>query len=278
MLINAHLKGHEFDLLTLAELFHEGDPAVAGDHEGYCLSFTVPDELYDNGSRLYDAASVLLRRVNGVTRTLNSDFRPVALTGRFSDEDGRQHQVVLVDTAEARERANPITVSGGAAQPPPPPAPGPGYVQLAQTHPDIVEVLDIFGAADPAPNWAELYKIHEILLDNVPEFYQRGWVTRDQISAFTASANRKEVSGELARHARLKGDPPKRTMTLVEARQADRFSGHYVAGLAGFSLKPLTFRPKLCGVDAQEATSVRVSSSLPLCRAAFLQVAVDRQG
>jgi hypothetical protein len=49
--------------------------------------------------------------------------------------------------------------------------------------------------------------------DNVPEFYQRGWVTRDQISAFTASANRREVSGELARYARLKGDPPKRTMT-----------------------------------------------------------------
>jgi Ser/Thr protein kinase RdoA (MazF antagonist) len=29
----------------------------------------------------------------------------------------------------------------------------------------------------------------------------------------------REVSGDLARHARLKGDPPKRTMTLVEARQ-----------------------------------------------------------
>jgi hypothetical protein len=53
----------------------------------------------------------------------------------------------------------------------------------------------------------------------VPGFYQRGWVTRDQISTFTASANRREVSGDLARHARLKGDPPRRTMTLGEARQ-----------------------------------------------------------
>jgi hypothetical protein len=32
-------------------------------------------------------------------------------------------------------------------------------------------------------------------------------------------ANRSEVSGDLARHARLKGDPPRRTMTLGEARQ-----------------------------------------------------------
>jgi hypothetical protein len=179
----------------------------------------APDEFLDDGSRLYDTALVLLRRVNGVARTLRSDFRPVALTGRFSDETGRQHQVVLVDTAEARARANPVTVSVDGAQPAPLPAPGPGYVQLTQTHPDVAEVFDILGNADPAPSWAELYKILEVLLDSVPEFYQRGWVTRNQVSAFTASANRREVSGELARHARLKGDPPKGTMTLVEARQ-----------------------------------------------------------
>jgi hypothetical protein len=219
MLIKAHLQGHEFDLLTLAELFREGDPAVASDDEGYCLSFTAPDGLLDDGTRLSNAASMLLCRVNGVARTLSSDFRPVALTGRFSDETGRQHHVVLADTAEARARANPVTVSMGGEQPLPPPALGPGYVQLAQTHPDVAEVLDILGNADPAPDWSDLYKIHEVMLDNVPGFYERGWVTKDQIGAFTASANRKEVSGDLARHARWKGDPPKRTMTLVEARQ-----------------------------------------------------------
>jgi hypothetical protein len=43
MLIKARLRGHEFDLLTLAELFREGDPAVASDDEGYCLSFTASE-------------------------------------------------------------------------------------------------------------------------------------------------------------------------------------------------------------------------------------------
>jgi hypothetical protein len=219
VLIKARLTAHEFDLLTLAELFGAGDPAVAADDEGYYLSFSVPDELFGDGGRLHDAASVLLRRVNGVARTLSSDVRPVGLTGRFSDQSGRHHQVVLADSAEVRARANPVTVSVGGEQPPAPPAPGPGYVQLAQTHPDVAEVLDILGNADPAPDWSALYKVHEILLDNVPAFYQRGWVTRDQISTFRASANRSEVSGGLARHAWLKGDPPRRTMTLGEARQ-----------------------------------------------------------
>jgi hypothetical protein len=91
----------------------------------------------------------------------------------------------------------------------PPAATGPGYVQLAQTHPDVAKVLDILGKADPAPEWSDLYKVLEIVLDNVPGFYLRGWVTKDAISAFTGSANRKGVSGYLARHARFKGDPPK---------------------------------------------------------------------
>jgi hypothetical protein len=131
---------------------------------------------------VYDAASVLLRRVNGVARTLSSDVRPVGLAGRFNDERGRQHQVVLADSAEVRARANPVTVMVGGEQPPPPPAPGPGYVQLAQSHPDVAEVLDVLGTADPAPDWSDPYKVHEIMLANVPGFYQRGWVTRDQMS------------------------------------------------------------------------------------------------
>ena len=120
MLIKARLKGHEFDLLTLAGLFGEGDPGVATDDEGYYLRFTAPDELFRDGGGLHDAASVLLRRINGVAPTLSSNVRPVGLTGRFSDQSGRHHQVVLADSAEVRARANPVRMSVGGAQPPMP--------------------------------------------------------------------------------------------------------------------------------------------------------------
>ena len=120
MLIKARLNGHDFDLLTLAELFGEGDPTVATDDEGYYLRFTAPDELFRDGGGLHDATSVLLRRINGVAPTLSSNVRPVGLTGRFSDESGRHHQVVLADSAEVRSRANPVRMSVGGAQPPMP--------------------------------------------------------------------------------------------------------------------------------------------------------------
>ena len=35
MKVKARLAGHEFDLVTLGELFREGDPTVAADSEGY---------------------------------------------------------------------------------------------------------------------------------------------------------------------------------------------------------------------------------------------------
>jgi hypothetical protein len=65
VLIKAGLKGHEVDLLTLAELFQEGHPAVATNEDGYHRRFTVPHEFRNSGG-LHDAASVQLRRVSGI--------------------------------------------------------------------------------------------------------------------------------------------------------------------------------------------------------------------
>jgi hypothetical protein len=83
----------------------EGDPAIAADDEGYHLSFTAPDELFHDAERLQATASVLLRRVNGLGRVFDRELLPVGLVGRFSDETGQQQQVVLADSAEARDRA-----------------------------------------------------------------------------------------------------------------------------------------------------------------------------
>jgi len=223
MLIKARLKGHDFDLITLAELFREGDPAVSADDEGHYLSFVAPDELLDDGARLYEVASLLLHQVNGVARVRSSHFRPVRLVGRFSDDARRQHAVVLAETAEARVRAFSAAVAVDGQQPPAPPAAGPSYVQLARTHLDVAEVLEILGKANPAPDWVELYKVFEIVRDSVgglKPLERQGWVTAAALDAFTASANRPDISGAQARHARTSPKPPrKRTMTLIEARQ-----------------------------------------------------------
>jgi hypothetical protein len=153
MMIKARLTGHEADLITLGELFREGDPVVAADQEGHYLGFVAPDQLIDNGARLYEFASSLLLHVNGVGRLRSSEFRPVRLTGRFDDDAGRQHAVVLAETAEVRAFALPVTVLINGQQAPAPLPPGPRYVQLAATNSDVAEVLRILGNAGQEPAW-----------------------------------------------------------------------------------------------------------------------------
>jgi hypothetical protein len=53
-----------------------------------------------------------------------------------------------------------------------------------------------------------------------------GWTTKADLSAFTGSADHNRVAGiHEARHARMSGDLPKRTMTREEAQG-------YIRGLA----------------------------------------------
>jgi len=232
VLIKAYLKGWESDLLTLADLFREGDPAIAADDDGYYLSFTAPDELFRDTGRLQATASVLLRRVNGLGRMLDNEFLPVGLIGRFSDETGQQQQVALADSAEARGRAFAAVVATEGEQPPvpaSPPPPGPGYMQLAGADSDAAEVLAILGEPDSPRDWFDLYKVLEIVSKNVtglpglkglPLLKKMGWVPAAQLEAFTASANHQGISGGQARHARMSGTPsPRLMMTLIEAQQ-----------------------------------------------------------
>lgn len=237
--VKAWLSGHPFDLQTLAELFASGDTRVVKEGEDYALTSTEIDNRPD-GVPFHELAPIVLQRVNGLARVLRGDdYRPVGLTGRYQEGDGNHH-VVSADVAEARARAYPVTVVVGSAtlearahmsavggvtrdgaptsQPAPP---GPSYLALVDSHPHLAEVLDLMGADTKTPTWVELYKVYEIIRDDVrpDKIETRGWATGTEISAFTASANRSDVSGTGARHARQSGGPPKRTMTINDGRQ-----------------------------------------------------------
>ena len=102
---------------------------------------------------------------------------------------------------------------------PDPPSPVSGYLALGDTDPVVQEVLAIMGKEGPL-DWVELYKVYEVVRDAVrPQtIVGLGWATKATESAFTGSANRPDVSGEGARHARMSGDTPKNRMTLEDGR------------------------------------------------------------
>jgi hypothetical protein len=89
---------------------------------------------------------------------------------------------------------------------------------LADANPDVAEVLQLM-AKEPL-GWDDLYKVHEIIRDSIrpTKLTDVGWTDKITDSAFTGSANRADVSGDEARHARSSGPTPKHTMTIRQGR------------------------------------------------------------
>jgi hypothetical protein len=123
-----------------------------------------------------------------------------------------------------------------------PPRPAVEYAQLADKHPDVKDALAILGKPG-RPNWVDLYKVFEIVRDNVDstrlgkgdkekKLVDTGWVTRPDLKTFGTSANHQLASGDDARHARMPG-APKRVMSLEEGTQ-------FIRDLVGRWLSELT--------------------------------------
>lgn len=244
MTVRALLDGHQVDLQEIAELFPDGDPRVAArpDEDGqYYLESAALDPVFADAEKMHDAAAALLIRLNGAARLQSDNFRPVRLAGRYdrpSASGGTESTIQITDTAHARDRVVVVAVEGiesgervgtptvsvdgkrvdqqgGGAR----------YLTLAATHSDVAELLALAGNAEQL-DWIELYKVFEIVKDAVSggkDGIQALVATLDvpehDIKRFTGSANRPDVSGPDARHARMPGARPKETMTLPDGRR-----------------------------------------------------------
>lgn len=217
----AWLEGHEFDLQDLAKLLPDGETRVIHEDDRYYLASSAIDNPSD-GESFHEVARAVLAHVNGLGRTNEPSFRPVALSGLYDDGDGR---IVAAATAklELRARLTAEAEVAGAQEiiPSPTPQAGPGRVKLATSNTDVAEALTIMGQPDPL-GWVAMNKVYEIIKHSLikPDTIERlGWATKDQISAFGASANLPSVSGEKARHARPIGGTPQHSMSEAQGRQ-----------------------------------------------------------
>lgn len=233
----AELEGHSFDIDALARHFPSGEPRIVVIDEGTFLAAEL-DDLFNDAGRLVEAATEHLDRLNGYAVLMDAGYRRVRLRNKFFRESNPAHvhvvvhdeararesvTVVMLGTAEERATAFGVTAIVGGVPVQPPPPEGPSHLARAASDKDVADLLALVGKAERL-SWSELYKVFEIIRDSIGRgrdgLVATGWTTKDELSAFTGSADHHLVSGiHDGRHARSSGGPPKRTMTLDEAQR-----------------------------------------------------------
>lgn len=233
--VRALLRGHEFDLQTLVDMFSDDDPRVVKDEgERFHLETAELDSHMKDAGRLVEIAERVLADLVGAARLLHSDLQQVSIAGSFEKWEGSTKVIHGTDGGVVRERAvvaRPETANirisahaAGVATHPdgpvsPPEPPGARYRRLARAQPAVAELIALLGKSDM--DWADLYKAFEIVREAskagaAPKYSleQLGYSKTD-VNNFTQSMN-------LHRHARPSGDPPKRELTLAEAQAFTR--------------------------------------------------------
>jgi hypothetical protein len=220
----AYVDGERFDLDIAKELYPEdgkGFVRFGEDATGVYFRSEELEAAPDPSAPEVVSASLLVR-INACGRLVDPSFRPLRLTKRFLDVEGNQTIVLGTAVLEGRGRftATGVVASSEGAPATPSPPLAPQLVNLADRDTIAAEVMRIMGTHS-ALGWAELYKVFEIVeheLGGRNALVATGWTTRRMANNFTMSANRRDVSGDGARHARNAGGKPSadRSMTLTD--------------------------------------------------------------
>lgn len=199
------LEGDRYYLQPLPDRLYDGDTVVHREDNEYVLTSTEIDAAPDD-QEANEIAAKLIRRINAIGRIHDSNFRPMKLS-RYTNESGQSVNTGAIAVTLRGLRFGDASYPVGA----------PDYLALAESNSHVSRVLTIFARNDDL-DWYDLYKIHEIIERDIGQkIDERGWATAAQRRAFTASANRYDVSGDAARHAvDIGSESPKATMTLRE--------------------------------------------------------------
>jgi hypothetical protein len=212
------LTGDTLDLGYLAAALPIGDAQVIKDGDRFYMTSEEADNVAD--AQVPEIARKLVARINGIGRLQNASFRPVEFADTYEDHAG---VTVVGATATLNIRSGVtaeavvLDADGNVVQQLPPP--GPGRLAIAATNRDVAEVLQILGQPEP-PNFAELYKIDEIIKSEgrLAAVMQSAGVSDEERRLFKQTADHQDASGADSRHARNKQRPPKKPMPIHQAR------------------------------------------------------------
>jgi hypothetical protein len=211
------LNGDDFDLSYLAGMFTD-DPRVERDGDDWFLTTSKCDQA-QSASEAHGAGRPILEQMNGIARLSDRRHKSVSLSGRIVDTtDESGHAVVLAGTINLRSRVSMAVVVADGENGPTSPRDEVRLAEIAATDPEVARVLGLLDreASDQDRLWRAFELVRNVV-GGGDAVREQGLASASEMSAFSAWANRPEVSGEAARHEVMSGSAPKRSMSTGEA-------------------------------------------------------------
>ena len=219
----AELEGHKFDLQRLPIQFVDRECRVCEKDGAYILTadeLEASEDHHDAEAR----AEQLVSTINGVMRTLDSNYRPIRLAHVVGHtESGQPIQVVSVRSSFGVRFG---VKDGGRTRDPR----AQRLIALAGGDSDLGIILREIG--DPSVDWRRLYNVFELIQECAGgDVAKLGWCSQRQRKDFKQTANSPLTGG--GRHAVPRGNPQPK-MSLDEARGfilalAGKLADHLIA-------------------------------------------------
>ena len=151
---------------------------------------------------MLNTAEGIVERMNGAVSLLFNDIGPVKVANIVQQhEDGRRSIFLRASAGAYKVRGSIveliITDANGNIVVPVEPVPMEMVMDASEQRKAVRDALHFFRIGD----WVSLYKVYEIIKDEVGQNTIEGWITKDTRSRFTGTAQNRDVLGDQARHA-----------------------------------------------------------------------------
>jgi|WetSurMetagenome_2_1015567.scaffolds.fasta_scaffold00675_15 hypothetical protein len=204
------LKGHKFDLEQASEYFNTNLFSICEIGNEYYISSDAFNDLIDTNI-IISLAAPYIEKANAILKLKLHDYKPIELDNFFllEDENGTKKIGTMQVTISGRSF---VTIEKNPSE------------HEREIHKKQTENLlnnsvasEIFHFYSKPTSWINLYKIFEIIKDNIGEKKIIGFLTRPEINRFTGTAQSKAQIGDEARHASDKYKGHSQPMTIQEA-------------------------------------------------------------
>jgi hypothetical protein len=215
------LQGEQFDLQELKEILLGHDPCIIEEGSKFYLTSKAWDKLQEP-REVHSQAKDFIQLLENAAYIHFRDTAPLTIGNIVRiDDDGRKHDILIADAGRLTLRGVRLKATAIVGGPKPIESRAEHQVikvlRASTKNPVVADALRFLRKGD----WVNLYKTYEIVQDEVhgkEKIIRRGWLTSQSISRFRQMAQSRQALGDDARHASRKFIPPKKPMSIHEAR------------------------------------------------------------